>query len=79
MTQALNRTQALALLAVGLVSMLALALLVPDPSAAAVDWTDMTSGLKNEFETAVTTVLPIVGAIVAVFLAYKAIRRFVKA
>ena len=45
---------------------------------AAIDWTEMTSGLTNAFEGAVTSVLPVAGLILAAFIAFKAIRRFVK-
>lgn len=45
---------------------------------AAIDWTEMTSGLTSAFETAVTSVLPVAGLILAAFIAFRAIRRFVK-
>jgi hypothetical protein len=44
----------------------------------AIDWTKMTEGLKTAFETGVETVLPIAGIILAAFITFKAIRRFVK-
>jgi len=45
---------------------------------AAIDWTKLTEGLKAAFETGVETVLPIAGIILAAFITFKAIRRFVK-
>ena len=45
---------------------------------AAIDWTEMTSGLTSAFEGAVTQVLPVAGLILAAFIAFRAIRRFVK-
>lgn len=45
---------------------------------AAIDWTKLTDGLKAAFETGVETVLPIAGIILAAFITFKAIRRFVK-
>lgn len=47
--------------------------------AAAIDWTELTSGLTGAFEGAVTSVLPVAGIILAAFIAFKAIRRFTKA
>lgn len=47
-------------------------------SLAAIDWTKLTEGLKTAFETGVETVLPIAGVILAAFITFKAIRRFVK-
>jgi hypothetical protein len=44
-----------------------------------IDWTTLTSGLQTTFESAVTDALPVVGAIIAAFVAFKAIKRFVKA
>lgn len=46
---------------------------------AVVDWSQLTSGLQTAFEGAVTQVLPIVGVVLAVFLGYRAIRRFLRA
>lgn len=45
---------------------------------AAIDWTKLTEGLQSAFESGVTTVLPIAGVILAAFITFKAIRRFVK-
>lgn len=45
---------------------------------AAIDWGELTDGLKTAFETGVTEVLPIAGVILAAFITFKAIRRFVK-
>lgn len=45
---------------------------------AAIDWTKLTDGLQAAFESGVTTVLPIAGIILAAFITFKAIRRFVK-
>jgi hypothetical protein len=44
----------------------------------AIDWTELTTGLQSAFETGVETVLPIAGVILAAFITFKAIRRFVK-
>jgi TctA family transporter len=45
----------------------------------AIDWSTLTTGLTAAFEGAVTSVLPVAGVILAAFVAFKAIRRFVKA
>lgn len=45
---------------------------------ATIEWTKLTEGLKAAFEEGVTTVLPIAGVILAAFITFKAIRRFVK-
>jgi hypothetical protein len=45
---------------------------------ATIEWTKLTEGLKSAFEEGVTTVLPIAGVILAAFITFKAIRRFVK-
>jgi hypothetical protein len=45
----------------------------------AIDWTTLTTGLQTSFETGVTAALPVAGVILAAFIAFKAIRRFVKA
>lgn len=47
-------------------------------SSATIDWTKLTEGLKTAFESGVETVLPIAGVILAAFITFKAIRRFVK-
>lgn len=44
-----------------------------------IDWTTLTSGLTAAFEGGVTDVLPVAGVILAAFVVFKAIRRFVKA
>jgi hypothetical protein len=44
----------------------------------AIKWEELTGGLKSAFETGVTEVLPIAGIILAAFITFKAIRRFVK-
>jgi len=49
------------------------------PYLGAIDWSTLTTGLTSAFEGAVTSVLPTVGVIIAAFVAFKAIRRFVKA
>ena len=46
---------------------------------AAIDWTKLTEGVKTAFEGGVETALPIAGIILAAFIVFKAIRRFVKA
>jgi hypothetical protein len=46
---------------------------------AAIDWTKLTEGLKTSFESGVETALPIAAVIIAAFVVFKAIRRFVKA
>jgi hypothetical protein len=43
-----------------------------------IDWSKLTEGLQSAFESGVTTVLPIAGVILAAFITFKAIRRFVK-
>lgn len=63
--------------AIGLAAVAAVAM--AQSAFAAVDWTDLTDGLVTSFEGAVTSILPTIGVIVAVFLAYKTIRKFVKA
>lgn len=45
----------------------------------AIDWTKLTEGLKTSFEGGVETALPIAAVIIAAFVVFKAIRRFVKA
>lgn len=45
----------------------------------AIDWTTLTTGLQSAFESGVTSVLPVAGVILAALIAFKAIRRFVKA
>lgn len=47
-------------------------------SAAAIEWSAVTDGLKSAFESGVTSVLPIAGVILAAFITFKAIRRFTK-
>jgi hypothetical protein len=46
---------------------------------AVIDWTKLTEGLKTAFEGGVETALPIAAVIIAAFVVFKAIRRFVKA
>ena len=45
----------------------------------AVDWSTLTTGLTAAFEDGVEAALPVAGAILAAFVVFKAIRRFVKA
>lgn len=45
---------------------------------AAIDWTKLTDGLKTAFEGGVEQALPIAAVIMAAFIVFKAIRRFVK-
>lgn len=45
---------------------------------ATIEWTKLTEGLQAAFESGVSTVLPIAGVILAAFVTFKAIRRFVK-
>ena len=42
-----------------------------------IEWTKLTEGLQEAFESGVTTVLPIAGIILASIVTFKAIRRFV--
>jgi hypothetical protein len=49
------------------------------PLVGAVDWTTLTTGLQTAFEDGVEQALPIAGVILAAFVVFKAIRRFVKA
>ena len=44
----------------------------------AIEWSKLTEGLQTAFESGVGEVLTIVGAILAAFVIYKAIKRFVK-
>ena len=46
---------------------------------AAIDWTTLTTGLTAAFEDGVEAALPIAAVILAAFVVFKAIRRFVKA
>lgn len=48
-------------------------------SLAAIDWTKLSSGLGTAFETGVEDVLPIAGIILAAFITFRAIKKFVKA
>ncbi len=45
---------------------------------ATIDWTVLTNGLKSSFEDGVEQALPIAAVILAAFIVFKAIRRFVK-
>ena len=45
---------------------------------AAIEWTKVTEGLQEGFETGVSSVLPVAGVILAAFLTFKAIRKFAK-
>jgi hypothetical protein len=45
----------------------------------AIDWTKLTTGLVATFEDGVELALPVAGTIIAAFVVFKAIRRFVKA
>lgn len=45
----------------------------------AIEWSKMTEGLETAFDTGVSDVLPVAGIILAAFITFKAIRRFVKA
>jgi hypothetical protein len=49
------------------------------PILGAVDFTTLTTGLGTAFEDGVEQALPIAGIILAAFVVFKAIRRFVKA
>jgi hypothetical protein len=44
----------------------------------AIEWTELTSGLKTAFESGVEDVLPVAAVILAAFVVFKAIRRFAK-
>lgn len=46
---------------------------------AAIEWTALTSGLTTAFEDGVEQALPVAAVILAAFVVFKAIRRFVKA
>lgn len=43
---------------------------------AVVDWTNLTSGLQTAFESGVTSVLPVAGAILAASVIFRAVKRF---
>jgi len=45
----------------------------------AIDWTSLTTGLTGNFESAVTSVLPVLAVIVGAVLTVKTIRKFVRA
>jgi hypothetical protein len=45
---------------------------------ATIEWSKLTEGLSAAFESGVTQVLPVAGIILAAFITFKAIRRFVK-
>lgn len=45
---------------------------------AAIEWSKLVEGLKGEFESGVALVLPIAGAILAAFVVFRAVKRFVK-
>lgn len=45
---------------------------------ATIEWSKVTEGLQEGFESGVSSVLPVAGVILAAFLTFKAIRKFAK-
>lgn len=45
----------------------------------AIEWAGLTTGLTSAFEDGVEQALPVAAVILAAFIVFKAIRRFVKA
>jgi len=45
----------------------------------AIDWSTLTSGLTTNFESAVTSVLPVLAIVVGAVLTVKTVRKFIRA